>query len=263
MADTPEAIYLEGIWVNPQERGKNYGLRCLTQVARKLLKRTGSLCVLVNENNLKAHAFYRRAGFKPRGSYQSVYLQSQLTGTKSMSTMGRERLAKLYLWVVVTAGASAVLFSAYRLPLAKLDLQLGLLALLTVAVTSRVRINIPRLTSEISVSDTFIFLILLLYGGEAAVLVATADALIQTSRFGRKLKTFLFNAAMLACATFLTGEVVRYSFQHFPNLNYEVFSGNYLIVLCVMVLVQYIVNTGLAAIYSRSEKRSTSLANLE
>jgi signal transduction histidine kinase/CheY-like chemotaxis protein len=164
--------------------------------------------------------------------------------------MGRDRLAKFFLGLVVTAGASAVLISAYRLPVAKFDLQLGLLALLTVSVTSRIRIGIPRLTSEIGVSDTLIFLILLLYGGEAAVLVATADAIIQTSRYGRKLRTFLFNGAMLACSTFLTGEVVRYAFQHFPNINYEVFSGNYLIMLCIMMLVQYIVNTGLAAIHS-------------
>ncbi|MBC8029129.1 MAG: GNAT family N-acetyltransferase [Pyrinomonadaceae bacterium] len=76
MANTPEAIYLEGIWVNPRKRGKDYGLRCLTQVARTLLMQTGSICVLVDENNLKAHALYRRAGFKPRGSYQLVYLES-------------------------------------------------------------------------------------------------------------------------------------------------------------------------------------------
>jgi signal transduction histidine kinase/CheY-like chemotaxis protein len=166
------------------------------------------------------------------------------------TTMGRERVTRLYFWLVVTAGAFAVLLSLYRLPVAKLDLQFGLLALVTVAVISRIRIGIPRLTSEIGASDTFIFLILLLYGGEAAVLVATVDALVQTSRFGKKLRTFLFNTAMLACATFLAGEVIRYSFQHVANLNYEVFSGNYLIVLCVMVLVQYVVNTGLAAIYS-------------
>jgi predicted GNAT family acetyltransferase len=76
MAHTPEAMYLEGVWVNPQERGKDYGLRCLTQVGRKLLKQTGSICVLVNENNLKAHALYCRAGFKPRGVFQLVYVQS-------------------------------------------------------------------------------------------------------------------------------------------------------------------------------------------
>lgn len=77
MADTPQAIYLEGIWVNPLDRGKGYGLRCLTQVGQELLKQTRSLCVLVNENNLQAQSLYRRAGFKPRGTYQSVFLQSQ------------------------------------------------------------------------------------------------------------------------------------------------------------------------------------------
>ena len=70
-------------------------------------------------------------------------------------------------------------FLPIRLPVAKLDLPLGLLALLTVAVTSRVRIRIPRLTSEISLSDTFIFLILFLYGGEAAVLVATVASVVH------------------------------------------------------------------------------------
>lgn len=77
MADTPEAIYLEGVWVNPEERRKDYGIRCLTQLGRKLLRQTSSLCVLVNENNAKAHALYRRAGFKARGCYQSVFLQSR------------------------------------------------------------------------------------------------------------------------------------------------------------------------------------------
>jgi signal transduction histidine kinase/CheY-like chemotaxis protein len=166
------------------------------------------------------------------------------------ATMVRERLVKHYTWSVIIAGVFAVMLSVWRLPVAKFDLQLGLLALVTVLVTSRIRIRIPRLTSEIGVSDTLVFLILLLYGGEAAVLVATADAIIQTSRYGRKLKTFLFNGAMLACSTFLTGELVRYAFQRLPELNYEVFSGNYLILLCGMMLVQYLVNTGLAAIHS-------------
>ena len=83
VAYTPGAIYLEGVWVNPTERGKNYGFRCITQVSRKLLKQTDSLCVLVNENNLKAHKFYRRAGFRPRGSYQSVYLECQPEAQKA------------------------------------------------------------------------------------------------------------------------------------------------------------------------------------
>lgn len=95
MAYTPEAVYLEGLWVNPQERGKDYGLRCLTLVARTLLLKTRSICVLVNENNLKAHALYRRAGFKQRGSFQLVYLKSnQHAGTAATPRRPQQQAQK-------------------------------------------------------------------------------------------------------------------------------------------------------------------------
>jgi len=164
-------------------------------------------------------------------------------------SMSRQGLTKPYIWMVIAVGAAAFLFSAYRLPFARLDLRFGLLALTTILITSRISIQIPRLTSAITVSDTFIFLILLLYGGEAAVLVASMEALSSTSRISKKPRTLMFNAAQLACATFLTGQVGRFLFENLEVKTYETFSGNYLIVLCVMVLVQYIVNSGLAAVY--------------
>ena len=58
MADTPEATYLEGIWVSPSHRGTSQGLRCMSQLARNLLLNSNSLCLLVNENNTQAHNFY-------------------------------------------------------------------------------------------------------------------------------------------------------------------------------------------------------------
>ncbi len=74
VADTPDAIYLEGIYVNPEKRGQGYGLSCLTQLSRTLLKRTRSLCLLVNERNHKAHAFYRRAGFRFASYYTTIFM---------------------------------------------------------------------------------------------------------------------------------------------------------------------------------------------
>jgi GNAT superfamily N-acetyltransferase len=71
---TPEVIYLEGIYVNPSERGKGYGLRCLSQLSRELLLRAKSLCLLVNEQNGEAQAFYRRAGYKLHSHYDTIYL---------------------------------------------------------------------------------------------------------------------------------------------------------------------------------------------
>jgi predicted GNAT family acetyltransferase len=77
MSDTPEVIYLEGVYVNPEERGKGYGLRCFSQLCHQLLHLTKSICLLVNEQNKAAIKFYARAGYEPRGCYDTVYLQQQ------------------------------------------------------------------------------------------------------------------------------------------------------------------------------------------
>jgi GNAT superfamily N-acetyltransferase len=75
LASTPEVNYLEGVWVNPQDRGRGYGLRCLSQMGRTLLTKTNAIAVLVNERLPKVQAFYRRAGFHARGYYETIYLQ--------------------------------------------------------------------------------------------------------------------------------------------------------------------------------------------
>lgn len=75
VAETPEATYIEGIYVNAEERDKGYGVRCLSQLSQRLLERTSSICLLVNEQNRKAQAVYQKVGFKLRGYYDSIYLQ--------------------------------------------------------------------------------------------------------------------------------------------------------------------------------------------
>jgi hypothetical protein len=77
ICDTTDAIYLEGIYVNPQYRGRGYGLRCLSQLSSHLLRRTESVCLLVNEQNDRAQALYRAAGFKMRGYSDSIYLHEK------------------------------------------------------------------------------------------------------------------------------------------------------------------------------------------
>lgn len=74
-SETPEQIYLEGVYTHPDERGKGFGSRCLSQLSRMLLENAQSLCVLVNEKNPKAERFYRKAGYKMRGYCDTIYLQ--------------------------------------------------------------------------------------------------------------------------------------------------------------------------------------------
>ncbi len=73
-ADTPDVIYLEGVWVSPAERGKGIGRKCMRQLSSSLLSRSKSVCVLVNEDNMRAHTFYRMCNFKMRGVYDSIFL---------------------------------------------------------------------------------------------------------------------------------------------------------------------------------------------
>jgi uncharacterized protein len=80
VAETPDAIYLEGIYVNPEKRGQGYGLSCTTELSCSLLERTRSICLLVNDRNHRAHSFYQRAGFRFKSYYTTIFLQND--GTK-------------------------------------------------------------------------------------------------------------------------------------------------------------------------------------
>lgn len=163
--------------------------------------------------------------------------------------MNRQRFTTPYIWAVVAVGVAACLHSAYHLPVARLDLHFALLALITISITSRISIQIPRLTAHITVSDTLVFLIMLLYGGDAAVLVAAAEGLSSTSRISKKPRTLLFNTSQIACATFLTVHALRLCFGRIIELPRHGLSASFIAALVVMVLVQYIVNSGLAAVY--------------
>lgn len=77
VSDTPEVIYLEGVYVKPEKRGKGYGSRCLMKMGSLLLARTLSISLLAHEHNEAALALYRKAGFQLRSYYNSIFLQEQ------------------------------------------------------------------------------------------------------------------------------------------------------------------------------------------
>jgi ribosomal protein S18 acetylase RimI-like enzyme len=73
IVDTPEVNYLEGVWINPQERRRGYGIRCMSHLAEKLLTKTKSITVLVNQRAWQAQAFYRQAGYQFSSYYDTIY----------------------------------------------------------------------------------------------------------------------------------------------------------------------------------------------
>ena len=134
---------------------------------------------------------------------------------------GNEHLTKPYMWLVIVAGAVVIALSVHRLQTARIDVQFLLLAFATLVFGSRIGVQIPHVKAEITVSDTFVFLILLLYGGEAAVLIAAVEALCSSMRFANKWFTRLFNSALLACSTFVTAWVLHLCFGSIKEMARE------------------------------------------
>jgi predicted GNAT family acetyltransferase len=75
LAETPEVVYLEGVHVRAEERGKGVGLRCMSQLGRELLRGADAVCLVVSEKSAAAQAFYRKSGYRFLGYYDTIYLQ--------------------------------------------------------------------------------------------------------------------------------------------------------------------------------------------
>jgi diguanylate cyclase (GGDEF)-like protein len=162
---------------------------------------------------------------------------------------GRVNIFRLYQWAVVAAGALVVVFCARSVSPAAFDLRFLLLSVATVGVSSRVAIKIPRHDSNITLSDAFVLLAALIYGGPAAVLLAAADGLNSGLRISRlkKPSTVLFNGAVMACSTAASAaalSLVSGGARDFWRQDY----GTLAIAACTLGLAQFAANSGLVAV---------------
>jgi diguanylate cyclase (GGDEF)-like protein/PAS domain S-box-containing protein len=161
-----------------------------------------------------------------------------------------QRSFKPFVWLIVAAGAAVTIYCLIHLPVAKLDFRFLLLAACTAWVGSHLTVKIPSIRGEITVADSIIFLTMLLYDGEAAILLATVEATCSSLRVSRKPRVLLFNSAVLACSTFLTVFMVRFCFGSLVGIPTSQSPATLIIALCAMALVQYLCNTSLVAVYT-------------
>jgi signal transduction histidine kinase/ActR/RegA family two-component response regulator len=167
----------------------------------------------------------------------------------TMKPFNKQRYLQPFVALVVAIGAAVVGLCLYSLQPAQLHTRLLLLLVISVALGSRV-IHIPRIKGEITVTDTLIFLTMLLYSGEAAVLIGSAAAFCSSLQVTKKVRVHLFNTAVMACSTFLTVMVLRLCFGHIRLLATNSPSASFVTALCLMALVQYVANSGLVTIYT-------------
>jgi signal transduction histidine kinase/ActR/RegA family two-component response regulator len=164
------------------------------------------------------------------------------------SDIDSKKLSGAYMWVTICGGGLIYLLAAYRLDTRIIDLRFAVLALLTILLSSRISIRLPQFDSQISVSDTFIFLTLLLYGCEAAILMAATEALLSSFRFCHKRTTIVFNWGCAALSAAITSYALYFAFGDPVSLATGPLSAKFATAMTIMALIQYAANSGFVAI---------------
>jgi signal transduction histidine kinase/ActR/RegA family two-component response regulator len=153
-----------------------------------------------------------------------------------------------FLWIVIACGLLAFVSSALQVDVPQFDRRFAILIGVALLLTSRITIPIPRFSSQISVSDTFVFLVLLLYGGAAAVVVGAMEALISSLRFSRRPMIVGFNWASAAVSILITSSVLEWIFGSVVLLRSKPISHTFVAAICTMALTHYVSNSGIVAI---------------
>ncbi len=164
-----------------------------------------------------------------------------------MSVPNKQHSAHLFMTTVIVAGIAACIYALCRLSLAHLDERFFLLTLVTICIGSRLNVKIPGVTSQVTVSETFIFLTLLLCDNHAAILLAAAEGLCISLRISKNWRVRCFNVAVLACSYTLTTELVQLFFGPLTQIAEHTKPLAYLCAIGLMAAAQYVSNSGLVA----------------
>jgi diguanylate cyclase (GGDEF)-like protein/PAS domain S-box-containing protein len=162
--------------------------------------------------------------------------------------MSKQRYHKPFMWSVIIAGAAICLYSAYHVQFAQMDMRLMALVLVTICFGSRIGLKVTNPDFNVSASDAFIFLTILLYGGEIAILLAALEAVCLSSRVSKNSSTIFFNGALLACSTFVTVSVVAFGLSSVVHASSGQIPRYFIVVIYGMAVGQCIANSGLVAL---------------
>jgi putative nucleotidyltransferase with HDIG domain len=170
-------------------------------------------------------------------------------------TIYLSRAGKWYVGAVIAAGLAAILSSIvemYQSPPGQEWLILAALTLLTGSFT----VKIPRLSARVSVSDTFVFAAVLLFGSGVPTVIVAFDCLVATLWLrrtkGSRLRS-LFSLASVALAIWSAATVFYFvvGTESVPQLVLP----KMLWPLLVLAAIYFLLNTWLVALALAFERR--------
>jgi len=167
----------------------------------------------------------------------------------------RAKINELASWTTLSLGLAALGLSVNQFPLDKIDSGFVTFNVFTIFFSSYLQIHLPRTKFHFTISDSLVFVAFLVYGGEAAIVLATAESLFSTLNIKRKgipvkPKTLFLNGAVAAIATFTTVNLLRFLFGSVNDLAMRGTLTDLAKMLCLMAIVQFFVNSVFVSVFT-------------
>ena len=158
------------------------------------------------------------------------------------------RALNRYVASVMVAGSAAIIASALRLPHTPRPLEWILFALAGVLAGNRFSIKIPSVQARISVSDTFLLTLAVLFGPAPATVVMAIDSAIMSWRRGYGRTRTLFNVTGPPLSLFVSAHVFMFLGGVKPGAAAEVSIPTLLVPVAGTALGWFLLNSTLTAV---------------
>lgn len=167
----------------------------------------------------------------------------------------KEKLINLYTAILAPMALFALGWSLVAAPFAKMDAGFFTLSVLTIFSSCFLRIKLPRINIHLTISDALIIIAIILYGGEAALLLAVVETAIASLNLRRqgvsiKVRTIAINTMVAAIGVMAASITVGYVFGPTNVVLERHDFTSFVWLLGVMAIVLFAVNSVAAALFA-------------
>jgi len=148
--------------------------------------------------------------------------------------------------VITLAGLLVFAYSVFELVQSPPGFQWVWLGLVTVLVVSRLDIHIPKTCGTITLSDTFVFISLALYGIVPSVVLAGVDGAVGALHNRETRRLAPLKAAIKSLSIFISATIASRAFGVFPYSSSAVPSSTLVVALGLVALLHYLLSAGLS-----------------
>ncbi|HLF84558.1 MAG TPA: diguanylate cyclase [Blastocatellia bacterium] len=167
-------------------------------------------------------------------------------------------IASLFLVIVSVVGLMVFVYAGCALAFRPINFEWILLSVVTILMVSRIDIGIPKARSAVTLSDTFIFMSVLLYGTYASVVLAGLDAAACALQFRERRRMILFNMAAMSLSIFAASSTVAFTFGELRPLASE--AARLVLAAGMLALIHLVLSSGMMSVAS-AQRNARSLVD--